>query len=111
MKRAFPILALLTLLLLSYAMYAALVLAPTERTMGDVQRIFYYHVPSAWTAFLLFFINFLASIQYLVRRTAFADRFANIAATVLGAGGGCIYAAVEWKKYGPQALSYAITGI
>ena len=30
--------------------------------MGDVQRIFYYHVPSAWTAFLLFFANFLASV-------------------------------------------------
>ena len=25
--------------------------------MGDVQRIFYYHVPSAWTAFCLFFVN------------------------------------------------------
>ena len=36
--------------------------APTERTMGDVQRIFYYHLPSGWVAFLLFFINFLASI-------------------------------------------------
>jgi len=34
---------------------------------GDVYRIIYYHVPSAWTAFLLFFINFMASIQYLVR--------------------------------------------
>ena len=41
--------------------------APTEQTMGNVQRIFYYHVPSAWTAFLLFFINFVCSIQYLVR--------------------------------------------
>ena len=34
-------------------MYAALLWAPTERTMGDIQRIFYVHVPSAWTAFLL----------------------------------------------------------
>ena len=54
MKRAFPIFAVLTALLLSYALYEALVAAPTEKTMGDVQRIFYYHVPSAWTAFLLF---------------------------------------------------------
>ena len=37
-------------------------MAPTEQTMGDVQRIFYYHVPSAWTAFILFFINFGASV-------------------------------------------------
>jgi len=66
MKRLFPILSVLTAILLAYALYQALVVAPTERTMGDVQRIFYYHVPSAWTAFLLFFINFIASIEYLV---------------------------------------------
>jgi heme exporter protein C len=45
--------------------------------MGDVQRIFYYHVPSAWTAFLLFAINFIASIQYLVRRNPKSDQIAN----------------------------------
>src|SRR5262249_60074280 len=77
MKKAFPILALLTAAFLSYALYLALVVAPREQTMGDVQRIFYYHVPSAWTAFLLFFINFLASIQYLVRRSPRTDRVAN----------------------------------
>jgi heme exporter protein C len=66
MKKAFPILAVLTALFLGYALYLALIVAPTEQTMGDVQRIFYYHVPSAWTAFLLFFINFVASIHYLV---------------------------------------------
>ena len=45
MKRAFPILAVLTALLLAYAFYEALWVAPMERTMGDVQRILYYHVP------------------------------------------------------------------
>jgi heme exporter protein C len=62
MKKAFPILGVLTAILLVYALYQALVVAPTEQTMGAVQRIFYYHVPSAWTAFLLFFINFGASV-------------------------------------------------
>src|SRR5258708_37168051 len=73
MKRAFPILAVVTALLLSFALYEALIGAPTERTMGDVQRIFYYHVPSAWTAFLLFLINFVASITYLINRHPAAD--------------------------------------
>lgn len=77
MRKAFPILGLLTAALLSYALYQALVVAPREQTMGDVQRIFYYHVPSAWTAFLLFFINFLASVQYLVRRNPKTDTVAN----------------------------------
>jgi heme exporter protein C len=82
MKRGFPILAIVTALLLSFALYEALVVAPTERTMGDVQRIFYYHVPSAWTAFLLFMINFFASVVYLVRRNVKADILALVSAEV-----------------------------
>jgi heme exporter protein C len=82
MKRAFPILGVLTAILLSYALYQALVVAPTERTMGDVQRIFYYHVPSAWIAFILFSINFIASVTYLVRRKPAADIVALVSAEV-----------------------------
>jgi heme exporter protein C len=77
MRKAFPILGVLTAIFLSYALYLAMVVAPREQTMGDVQRIFYYHVPSAWTAFLLFFINFIGSIQYLVRRNPVSDKVAN----------------------------------
>ena len=82
MKRVFPILAVLTGVLLSYALYQALVAAPTEQTMGDVQRIFYYHVPSAWTAFILFFINFFASVAYLIWRNPKADMVALVTAAV-----------------------------
>jgi heme exporter protein C len=82
MKRIFTVFALLTGLLLSYALYQALVVAPTEKTMGDVQRIFYYHVPSAWTAFLLFTINFVASVVYLIRRSLAADALAVVSAEV-----------------------------
>jgi len=82
MKRVFPILVVLTGALLSYALYEALVAAPTEQTMGDVQRIFYYHVPSAWTAFILFFINFFASIVYLIWRNTKADIVALVTAEV-----------------------------
>jgi len=82
MKKAFPILGIVTALLLSYALYLALVWAPTEKTMGDVQRIFYYHVPSAWTAFILFFVNFGASVYYLIKRCQTADIVALVAAEV-----------------------------
>jgi heme exporter protein C len=82
MKRGFSLLALVTALLLSFALYEALIAAPTERTMGDVQRIFYYHVPSAWTAFLLFLINFVASVVFLIRRNAKADVLALASAEV-----------------------------
>ena len=82
MRRLFPILSVITAVLLAYALYEALVVAPTERTMGDVQRIFYYHVPSAWTAFLLFLVNLVASVTYLVRRNPKADALAVVCAEV-----------------------------
>jgi heme exporter protein C len=82
MKRLFPVLSIVTAILLAFALYEALVVAPTERTMGDVQRIFYYHVPSAWTAFLLFLINLVASVVYLVRRDPKADALAVVCAEV-----------------------------
>ena len=82
MKRGFTILAVVTAVLLSFALYAALRIAPTEQTMGNVQRIFYYHVPSAWVAFELFLINFVASVVYLIRRSAKADIIALVTAEV-----------------------------
>jgi heme exporter protein C len=82
MKTSFAVYSLVTLLLLSWGLYQGLVAAPTELTMGDIQRIFYYHVPSAWTAFLLFFLNFLASVAYLIKRSPKADAWAAATAEV-----------------------------
>ena len=55
---------------------------PTEITMGVVQRIFYFHVPAALVGFIGFFIVFIASIGYLVKRTRGWDRVAQSAAEV-----------------------------
>src|SRR5215472_3543657 len=88
MKRIFPILAITAAILLVYASYRALRIAPTDALQGDVYRIIYYHVPSAWTAFLLFFINFIASVQYLARArssTRVAANWIVIAVGVVGA--------------------------
>jgi heme exporter protein C len=82
MKRAFPILAIFSGLLLSYALYEALVAAPTDQLQGDVYRIIYYHVPSAWTTFVFFTVNFVASVIYLFRRSAKADAIAVAAAEI-----------------------------
>jgi len=71
-----------TVVLLGVTSYLALEVAPTEQTMGDVQRIFYYHVPSGWVAFLCFFINFVASVVYLWKRSAASDAMAAAAAEV-----------------------------
>ena len=57
--------------------------APTERTMGVVQRIFYVHVPSAWVAFLAFGIVALCSLGYLWLRDERLDAI-SVAAAELG---------------------------
>jgi len=59
------------------ALYAALVYAPTERVMGSVQRIFYFHVSAAWVGFFAFFVAFAASIAYLTRRERAPDIWAT----------------------------------
>jgi heme exporter protein C len=82
MKRAFLILAVLTAAFLGYGFYEALWVAPTDQIQGDVYRIIYYHVPSAWTAFVFLAVNFVASIVYLVRRNLKADAVAVSAAEV-----------------------------
>ncbi len=82
MKLVSKLFIALTVAALGFAAYQALMVAPTEQTMGNVQRIFYYHVPSAWTAFLLFFVNFLASVVYIWKRNAAADAIAAATAEV-----------------------------
>ncbi|MCA9971806.1 MAG: cytochrome c biogenesis protein CcsA [Anaerolineales bacterium] len=39
--------------------------APEERTMGNVQRIFYFHVGSAWVGAVAFFVALLGGVMYL----------------------------------------------
>lgn len=50
--------------------------APTEKTMLDAQRIFYYHLPAAIAAYTLFFLNFIASLIYLWKRNEATDGWA-----------------------------------
>jgi heme exporter protein C len=50
--------------------------------MGDAQRIFYFHVPSAWVGFLAFFIVFLASLMFLWKRERKWDALALSAAEI-----------------------------
>ncbi len=46
----------------------ALFVVPADAAQGQVQRILYIHVPSAWVAMLSFFIVFVMSALYLVQR-------------------------------------------
>lgn len=56
--------------------------APVEVSMGAVQKIFYYHVPSAITAYSLFGLAFVFSVLYLWKDEMRWDSLAHTCAEV-----------------------------
>lgn len=64
------------------ALAMVFLVVPTERDQGIVQRIFYIHVPSAWTAFVAFGTVCFASLGFLVTRQVAWDRVARASAEV-----------------------------
>ncbi len=57
--------------------------APFESTMGMVQKIFYYHMPSAMVFLLSAVVCGYASVRFLVSRDSRHDRLAWAAAELL----------------------------
>ena len=53
-------------LLLLLSLWMVFFYAPEEMTMGAVQKIFYFHVASAWVGFFAFFVTFLGGVLYLM---------------------------------------------
>jgi heme exporter protein C len=64
------------------ALAAIFLYAPTEVVQGNVQRIFYLHLPLAWNAYLAFFLVFVGSVGYLWKRNPRWDTLALAAAEV-----------------------------
>src|SRR5881396_2612940 len=81
MKMKVRVLALLSLITMIPALYMTFLVAPTEKTQGNVQRIFYVHLPlaiiGAYGSAILLFIGCLA---FLSTRNLRWDRFAACAA-------------------------------
>ncbi|HUD71791.1 MAG TPA: cytochrome c biogenesis protein CcsA [Dongiaceae bacterium] len=71
------------------ALRMAFVVAPTEGKMGVVQRIFYFHVPSAEMAFLGVGLSALCSALYLFGRQRLVDVMAEAAAEL-----GCLFCTI-----------------
>lgn len=58
----------LVVLLVIAAAYASFFVAPTENSMGEIQRIFYLHAASGWAGMTAFFVCFVANIFYVLGR-------------------------------------------
>jgi heme exporter protein C len=56
--------------------------APTESTMGFVQKIFYFHVPAWFVMFTAVFVCGIAGALHVFRRSAAADLVAVTAAEI-----------------------------
>lgn len=76
------LLGAVAMLLVIAAAYAAFFVAPQERTMGLIQRIFYFHVGSAWAGLDAFFVCFVCNLLYVWKRQPNYDWVAVSAAEV-----------------------------
>jgi heme exporter protein C len=69
-------------IVIGVALLLVFLVAPREAVMGDVQRIFYFHVPAAWVGYLALFVSFTASLLYLIQRSRRWDRLAVSSAEI-----------------------------
>lgn len=79
--------------------------APVERTMGIVQKIFYFHVPSGYCMYLGAGACFVGSVGYLLKPTVGRDAFARAGAELASVFGvillvtGMLWGAKSWGYY------------
>ena len=79
-RRLDTVLGIILFLSMILALYMAFLGAPREKTMGDLQRIFYFHVPAAIAGMTAFAVNFAASLMYVIRKNRRWDNLALSAA-------------------------------
>ncbi len=98
-------LSVLCLLTMAASIYAVFLYAPKERTMGDVQRIFYFHISSWWISGLALTVTFVAAIAYLMTRkrrfdaVALASTEIGVLFMTIGITTGPIWAKPVWGIY------------
>ncbi len=82
LSRVSRVFDILLIIAVPIGLYFAFIYAPVEARMGIVQKIFYFHVASAWVGFFAFFITFLMSIAFLISRKFIFDDIAEASAEV-----------------------------
>ena len=68
--------------LIAFTAYLAFHYAPVEKSMGVIQKIFYLHISSAFSAFVAFGICFYANLRYVFTRQPKSDWLGVSAAEV-----------------------------
>ncbi|MCK4224823.1 MAG: cytochrome c biogenesis protein CcsA [candidate division Zixibacteria bacterium] len=84
---------------------AAFLLPAPQSQLGEVSRIFFFHVPVAWIAVLAFFFSFVFSILYLKKKDLTYDAKASVASrlgllfAILATISGSIFAKSTWGSF------------
>ncbi len=73
---------MLAAILLFTAIYFVFSFAEIEMSMLEVQKIFYFHISSAFTLFLAFGVTFICSILYLIKRRNKYDTIALVSTEI-----------------------------
>jgi heme exporter protein C len=95
----------LTVILFMIEINLVFLSAPIERTMGIVQKIFYFHVPAAYGMYLGAAACFVGSVAYFLSPTDARDALAKAGAETAVAFGfivlvtGPLWAAKAWGRY------------
>jgi heme exporter protein C len=108
----------IAIILFGVSAYLALIWAPTEASMGAVQRVFYFHVATAWVGMLGFIAAIIPAIIYLRTQDPKWDRVEVAAIEIsvvfffLAIVLGSIWARPAWNtwwKWEPRLTTAAIT--
>lgn len=76
------ILGVVTFIVMMVNLYLIFIWVPEEKTLGLVQKIFYFHVGTAWVAFFAFFVVLVFSILYLKTQNSKWDQIAAASAEI-----------------------------
>ena len=102
---ALRLLNIITSLLFVFTLYSVFLYAPREVIMGEVQRIFYFHVAAGWVGALAFLVTLVAGCFYLSTRNNKWDRIAvssvevGVVFTTMNIVSGSIWARPVWNTW------------
>ncbi len=105
MPKALKVLNWLTSALFLIALGLSLFYAPREAVMGDVQRVFYFHVAAGWVGALAFLVAAVAGALLLIRReqrwdgVALASVEIGVVFTCINIVSGSIWARPIWNTW------------
>ena len=103
--RNLKILTGITVALFLLALYMVFIYAPRQLVMGDVQRVFYFHVATGWVGAVAFLVTAIAGGVYLAKRERKWDRLAEssvevgLVFTLINIASGSIWARPIWNTW------------